>query len=78
MRKIVSIPVQLIDYATPLPMNKKALVFAVEMKIGKVIFPPVNVERTQNGRYKLNGGRHRLAAHKLLERTEIRALVSKG
>ena len=73
--QIESIPVALID-STNIPINKKALIFALEMKVGNSIFPPVKVERTSNGRFKLRDGRHRLAAHKLLERGTIRARVS--
>jgi hypothetical protein len=75
VRTIVTIPISQIDHGD-LPINKKALTFALEMKIGKHIFPPVPVERLSNGRFKLCDGRHRLAAHKLIGRNEIRASVA--
>jgi len=75
MQKIETVPVSLID-CNNLPINKKTLIFALEMKIGGVIFPPVKLERIASGRYKLRDGRHRFSAHKLLERNTIRAKVA--
>jgi hypothetical protein len=75
MREIRDIPLANIECKT-IPMNKKALWFAMQMLMEKALFPPVKLERTKNGLYKLNGGRHRFAAHKLLERQTIRAWVS--
>ena len=76
MRITQTIPIAQIDYRKPLPMNQKSLWFAVQMKLQGVIFPPISVERVKGGRFKLHGGRHRLAAHKLIGKKEIRANVA--
>jgi hypothetical protein len=73
---VQTIKIQQIDCVNKLPINKKSLGFAILMTNG-IIFPPINVERMPAGRYVLRGGRHRLAAHKLLGKTEIRASVAK-
>jgi hypothetical protein len=74
-RQIMDIPLASIECKT-IPINKKALWFAMQMLMEKALFPPVKLERSKNGLYKLTGGRHRFAAHKLLERKTIRAWVS--
>jgi hypothetical protein len=76
MRVTQTIRIEQIDHGKRLPLNKKALMFALEMLLRKAIFPPVSVERKGKGKYVLRGGRHRLAAHKLLGREEIRANVA--
>lgn len=77
MRVTQKIRIEQIDYGTKrLPMNKKALMFALEMLLRNAIFPPVPVELISKGRYALRGGRHRLAAHKLLGKTFIQAHVA--
>jgi hypothetical protein len=76
VRVTQTIQIQNIDHKTcKLPLNKKALQFAIAMLKGD-IFPPISVQRITNGNYKLHEGRHRLAAHKLLGKTEIRANVA--
>lgn len=76
MRVVQTVKIAQIDHGKRLPLNPKVLLFAVEMQFRNVIFPPVNLERIPGGKYKLKGGRHRLAAHKLLGKTEIRASVA--
>ena len=71
MRVVRSIAISQIDHGK-LPMGKKVLSFALDMLVGDV-FPPIHVESRSDGRFKLKGGRHRLAAHKLRGKLEIRA-----
>ncbi len=71
MRVTLNIPVNQISYGKRLPVNPKALLFAIKLLQG-YIFPPIKVEK-KHGFYVLKGGRHRLAAHKLLGREVIKA-----
>lgn len=71
MRVLLDIPVTAISYGRKLPLNPKAFLFAIKMLQGD-IFPPVKVER-KSSHFILRGGRHRLAACKLLGRKTISA-----
>ena len=71
MREIRTVNISQIVHG-PLPMNRKVMGFALDMLVVKYIFPPVEVVNCGDGRYKLSNGRHRLAAHKLLEKKTIR------
>lgn len=75
MRAVISVEVDKIDYNKPLPRNAKVAQFMTALA-GGAHFPPINAERLANGRYKLNGGRHRLAAHIAINKKYIRALVA--
>ena len=71
MRVTINIAVDSIHASKALPLNPKTLLFAINMLRGH-LFPPIKVER-RAGHFLLRGGRHRLAAHKLLGRKNILA-----
>jgi uncharacterized ParB-like nuclease family protein len=75
MRVAQTIRIEQIDRdKVRLPINKKALIFALALLRGD-IFPPISVQR-KGGKYIVHDGRHRLAAHKLTGRETIRANVA--
>jgi ParB-like chromosome segregation protein Spo0J len=74
VRVIETVPITLISHGK-LPRNRKVLEFAVAMKHGD-LFPPVKLDRVTDGLYVLKGGRHRLAARKLLGYDTIRAKIA--
>lgn len=75
MRAVVKIKVESVVSGRRLPVNPKALLFAIKL-LQKELFPPISVERLPGGMYKLHNGRHRLSAHRLVGRDSILACVA--
>ncbi len=70
MRRTEHISIALID-VDRYPM-KRVLGLVRHLEAGGTV-PPVHVERTTHGRFRLLDGRHRIMAHRLLERPLILA-----
>jgi hypothetical protein len=57
-----------------LPVNKKTFDLAMFIYQGGEI-PPIRLEKSSLGGYKIKDGRHRVCAYKLLGFTEIEAII---
>lgn len=58
-----------------LPYNKSVLNLVFFLMSGGEI-PPIHLQKSPNGGYKLRDGRHRVGAYKLLGFTEIKAKIN--
>ena len=76
MRTIETVPLAtiIVDRWRIVP---KTLEFALAMSYGDV-FPPVKVQRVDDGRYRLKDGRHRVTAAKLNGMVKVRVIVARG
>jgi hypothetical protein len=54
-----------------IPLNRITLEYANSLKDG-CVFPPVELQKLNGGRYLLKDGRHRYVAHKLVGYVTIR------
>lgn len=72
--KIIRVESILID---KLPINKSVLNLVWFILSGGVI-PPIHVEISPNGGYKIKDGRHRVCAFKLLGYSNIEVRISKN
>jgi hypothetical protein len=60
-----------------LPVNKKTFDLALFIYQGGEI-PPIKLEKSNLGGYKIKDGRHRVCAYKLLGFKEIEAVISEN
>lgn len=74
-RKVVTIQVQNVS-ADHTPLNPDTYEIAKHLEGGGTV-PPIHVQ-ARGGTYKLLAGRHRLAAHRLLGRADINAIVGEA
>lgn len=58
-----------------LPINLSVLELVDFIRMGGIV-PPIHVEISINGGYRIKDGRHRVCAYKLLGRKTIKARVS--
>lgn len=74
MRVITNILICDIDFDRKLPVNRKTFELALHLEKGGT-HPPIHVRCKGNGRYELKEGRHRVLAHKLVGRDEIKSYI---
>lgn len=69
MRVLGPVHVSLID-VDRLPIGLRTLALVEHLRSGGTV-PPIHVMRAEHGRFRILDGRHRILAHRLLERRTI-------